>query len=57
MITMASLPHQDYQSSKLRVQRRNQFFSGLLTYSFLSVMAVIIIIPFYWMLNVSFQTL
>jgi len=56
MITMASLPRQDYQSSKLRVQRRNQFFSGLLTYSFLSVMAVIIIIPFYWMLNVSFQS-
>ncbi len=56
MITMASLPHQDYQSSKLRVQRRNQFISGLLTYSFLSVMAVIIIIPFYWMLNVSFQS-
>ena len=56
MITIASLPHQDYQSSKLRVQRRNQFISGLLTYSFLSVMAVIIIIPFYWMLNVSFQS-
>ena len=56
MIALASLPRQDYQSSKLRLQRRNQFFSSLLIYSFLTVMAVIIIIPFYWMLNVSFQS-
>lgn len=56
MITLASLPTQTYQSSKLRIQRRNQFFSSLIIYSFLTVMAVIIIIPFYWMLNVSFQS-
>jgi multiple sugar transport system permease protein len=56
MITLASLPTQTYQSSKLKLQRRNQFFSSLVTYSFLTVMAVIIIIPFYWMLNVSFQS-
>jgi multiple sugar transport system permease protein len=56
MISLASLPQQDYQSSKLRVQRRNQFLSGAVTYSFLTIMAIIIIIPFYWMLNVSFQS-
>jgi multiple sugar transport system permease protein len=56
MISLASLPQQDYQSSKLKIQRRNKFFSDVITYSFLTVMAIIIIIPFYWMLNVSFQS-
>lgn len=56
MIALASLPTQTYQSTKLKLQRRNQFFSSLVIYTFLTVMAVIIIIPFYWMLNVSFQS-
>lgn len=56
MIALASLPTQTYQSTKLKLQRRNQFFSSLVIYTFLTMMAVIIIIPFYWMLNVSFQS-
>jgi multiple sugar transport system permease protein len=47
----------DYSANrKLAVQRTSQFFVGLLTYGFLTVMAIVVIIPFYWMFNVSFQS-
>jgi multiple sugar transport system permease protein len=47
----------DYtENRKLAVQRTSEFFVGLMTYSFLLVMALIVIIPFYWMFNVSFQS-
>ncbi|MGA0875938.1 MAG: carbohydrate ABC transporter permease [Bacilli bacterium] len=46
----------DYQNTKLKIQRRNQIIASAITYTFLTVMAFVIIIPFYWMLNVSFQS-
>jgi len=47
----------DYtENRKLAVQRTSEFFVSLMTYSFLLVMALIVIIPFYWMFNVSFQS-
>jgi multiple sugar transport system permease protein len=43
-------------NAKLRAQRQQQFFIKLITYSFLFFMAFIVIVPFYWMFNVSFQS-
>lgn len=49
--------NQDYQfDQKLKIQRTGQFLRNLLLYSFLTVMALVVIVPFYWMLNVSFQS-
>ncbi|MBM3909457.1 MAG: carbohydrate ABC transporter permease [Firmicutes bacterium] len=49
--------NQDYQfDQKLKIQRTGQFLRNLLLYSFLTVMAFVVIVPFYWMLNVSFQS-
>jgi multiple sugar transport system permease protein len=46
-----------YQNNeKMIAQKRRDFFATLIKYSFLSFMAFIIIIPFYWMLNVSLQS-
>jgi multiple sugar transport system permease protein len=51
-----SIPRDYSANRKLAVQRTSQFFVGLLTYGFLLIMAIIVIIPFYWMFNVSFQS-
>jgi multiple sugar transport system permease protein len=58
---MTNLVHlqqnQNYQfNAKLRVQRIGQFFRSSVLYGFLIIMAFIVIVPFYWMLNVSFQS-
>ncbi len=47
----------DYSENKrLRRQKAATVASKSVTYLFLTIMALIIIIPFYWMLNVSFQS-
>lgn len=47
----------DYsENQKLRRQRSATILGKVLTYTFLGVMAFLIIVPFYWMLNVSFQS-
>lgn len=49
--------NQNYQfDQKLKIQRTGQLFRNLVLYSFLTVMAFVVIVPFYWMLNVSFQS-
>lgn len=46
-----------YQSNeKMIAQKRREFISTVIKYSFLSIMAFIIVVPFYWMLNVSLQS-
>ncbi|MDY0276802.1 MAG: carbohydrate ABC transporter permease [Acholeplasma sp.] len=46
----------DYRTNKrLALQKTNQVFGKVVTYSFLAIMAFIVIVPFYWMLNVSLQ--
>ncbi len=48
---------QDYQfDQKLKIQRTGQLFRNVVLYTFLTVMAFVVIVPFYWMLNVSFQS-
>lgn len=44
------------ENKKLKAQKTAQILSKFGTYTFLSIMAFIVIIPFYWMLNVSFQS-
>ena len=56
MVSTTLISTKDYQNTKLKLQRRNQFIASAITYTFLTVMAFVIIIPFYWMLNVSFQS-
>jgi len=47
----------DYsENKKLKRQKTAHFFGKATTYLFLGIMALIILIPFYWMLNVSFQS-
>jgi multiple sugar transport system permease protein len=47
----------DYsENQKLRRQKTVTVFGKVMTYTFLAVMAFLIIVPFYWMLNVSFQS-
>lgn len=47
----------DYrQNTKIAVQKTTFALRKLLTYGFLVVMALIVIIPFYWMLNISLQS-
>lgn len=47
----------DYQfDQKLRIQRTGQIIRNVVLYTFLAVMAFVVIVPFYWMLNVSFQS-
>ncbi len=47
----------DYsENQKLRRQKTATVFGKIATYSFLAFMALMIIVPFYWMLNVSFQS-
>jgi len=49
--------HADYhENQQMADQRTSQFFGKAGTYFFLGIMAIIVIIPFYWMLNVSFQS-
>jgi|694.fasta_scaffold35577_3 multiple sugar transport system permease protein len=49
--------NQDYQfDQKLKIQRTGQLFRNVVLYTFLTVMAFVVIVPFYWMLNVSFQS-
>ncbi|MGA0097234.1 MAG: carbohydrate ABC transporter permease [Bacilli bacterium] len=56
MVSTTFVSTKDYQNTKLKIQRRNQIIASSITYTFLTVMAFVIIIPFYWMLNVSFQS-
>lgn len=44
------------ENTTLKAQRTSQFLAKFGTYTFLAVMAFIVIVPFYWMLNVSFQS-
>lgn len=44
------------ENQKLKEQKLFQTLNRLMTYSFLMLMALIVIVPFYWMLNVSFQS-
>lgn len=47
----------DYRTNeRLILQKTNHVFRKVLTYTFLAIMALIVLIPFYWMLNVSFQS-
>src|SRR5690554_851150 len=47
----------DYRSNKkLALQRTNNVLRKVLVYGFLILMAVIILVPFYWMLNISLQS-
>lgn len=47
----------DYsENKKLKRQKTAHVFGKIATYAFLAFMAVAILIPFYWMLNVSFQS-
>src|SRR5690554_3617324 len=47
----------DYtENKKLVAQRTALVFGKIGTYLFLTIMALFVIIPFYWMFNVSFQS-
>lgn len=47
----------DYsENKKLKAQKTAQAFGKFGTYTFLAIMALIVLIPFYWMLNISFQS-
>lgn len=47
----------DYsENKKLIRQKTSKTLSKIGVYTFLAVMAIIVIIPFYWMLNISFQS-
>lgn len=47
----------DYRANKkIALQKTNTILRKILVYAFLVLMAVIILVPFYWMLNVSFQS-
>lgn len=51
------MKYADYSENKaLKAQKTAQIMSKFGTYTFLSIMAFIVIVPFYWMLNVSFQS-
>lgn len=47
----------DYRNNKrIALQKTNHILRKFLTYGFLAIMAFIVIVPFYWMLNMSFQS-
>src|SRR5690606_40993630 len=47
----------DYKvNQKLKAQKTATFLGKFGLYFFLAIMAIIVIIPFYWMLNVSLQS-
>ncbi|WP_035345384.1 carbohydrate ABC transporter permease [Haploplasma modicum] len=47
----------DYrQNKRLVVQKTNKIIGKTITYSFLTIMALFVLIPFYWMFNVSLQS-
>src|SRR5690554_5774333 len=47
----------DYRKNeKIALQKTSHAFKKITTYGFLAIMALIVIIPFYWMLNVSLQS-
>ncbi|QWB96103.1 hypothetical protein KHQ89_01245 [Mycoplasmatota bacterium] len=47
----------DYsENTKLVRQKTAKLLGKTGVYIFLSIMALIVIIPFYWMLNISFQS-
>ena len=47
----------DYnENQKLKAQRTSQILGKIGTFAFLGIMAFIVIVPFYWMLNVSLQS-
>jgi len=47
----------DYtENSKLRVQKTFVILKKVVTYAFLAIMAIIVLIPFYYMINISLQS-
>lgn len=56
MTTNLNLKANYRENQKLRAQKTATFFGKFGIYLFLVIMALIVIIPFYWMLNVSFQS-
>lgn len=47
----------DYSENKKLIRQKTSKTLGKIgVYSFLAIMAIIVIIPFYWMLNISFQS-
>ncbi|MDR2828933.1 MAG: carbohydrate ABC transporter permease [Acholeplasmatales bacterium] len=42
--------------SKLKVQKTTKIGKNVILYIFLAIMAIIVIVPFYWMFNVSLQS-
>ncbi|CDR31534.1 Inner membrane ABC transporter permease protein ycjP [Acholeplasma oculi] len=56
MTTNLNLKVNYRENQKLRAQKTATFFGKFGIYLFLVIMALIVIIPFYWMLNVSFQS-
>jgi multiple sugar transport system permease protein len=47
----------DYKTSaKLKAQRASIFTNKVFVYVFLIIIAIFILVPFYWMLNISFQS-
>lgn len=56
MTTNLNLKVNYRENQKLRAQKTASFFGKFGIYLFLVIMALIVIIPFYWMLNVSFQS-
>ncbi len=56
MTTQLKLKVDYKENQKLRAQKTTIFFGKFGIYLFLAIMALVVIIPFYWMLNVSFQS-
>ena len=47
----------DYSNNKeINLQKTEKVFKNIGLYLFLGIMALVVLIPFYWMLNVSFQS-
>jgi multiple sugar transport system permease protein len=55
IIQLKNQHHYQYDA-KLRVQKTGQVIQNFILYGFLAIMAFVVIAPFYWMLNVSFQS-
>ena len=44
------------ENEKIVAQKTVSIIRSIIKYGFLTIMAIIVIVPFYWMLNVSFQS-
>ncbi len=54
-IQLQTQHHYQYDA-KLKVQHTAKVIQNFILYGFLAIMAFVVIVPFYWMLNVSFQS-